>query len=116
MVGELLRVLCRLEERPEGEENDGMFAEHQTKVLQQCEAIASAAHDMVHSYIETYLHRLWAQEIGCLSFIHTTITDLPVETSVLLLLLQRLELATFSGPSPFSLFHSQLSLRDITFM
>ena len=88
MVGELLRVLCRLEERPEGEENDGMFAEHQTKVLQQCEAIASAAHDMVHSYIETYLHRLWAQEIGCLSFIHTTITDLPVETSVLLLLLQ----------------------------
>ena len=47
MVGELLRALGRLEERPEGEENDGTFAEHQTKVLQQCEAIASAAHDMV---------------------------------------------------------------------
>ena len=47
MVGELVRALGRLEERPEGEENDGTFAEHQTKVLQQCEAIASAAHDMV---------------------------------------------------------------------
>ena len=47
MVGELLRALGRLEEHPEEEENDGTFAEHQTKVLQQCEAIASAAHDMV---------------------------------------------------------------------
>lgn len=63
MVGELLRALGRLEERPEGEENDGTFAEHQTKVLQQCEAIASAAHDMVHSCIETYLHSSWLKRL-----------------------------------------------------
>ena len=51
MVGEILRAMGQLEECPEGEENDGTFVEYQTKVLQQCEAIARAAHDMVHMSI-----------------------------------------------------------------
>jgi len=55
LVGEILRAMDRLEECPEGEENDGTFVEYQIKVLHQCEAIARVAHDMVHMlvYIRT---------------------------------------------------------------
>lgn len=58
MVGEILRAMGRLEECPEGEENDGTFVEYQIKVLHQCEAIARVAHDMVHTlvYICTSVH------------------------------------------------------------